>query len=155
MGQDEAQIKDLYVPFACICTGLVLMAVDSLLLTRGAYKDLLHAILIGLVVRAVSYTIVMLLGLSLCSWFGYAFEPYLTSLLQLTGVALLACTLGDTLGTVIGCAGPYVNIILCLGLIGYFFAHDVINAVIAIFLLLAGHSVVNFVLLPMAKTFFK
>ena len=54
----------------------------------------------------------------------------------------------------IGGAATYLNIVIFLALMGYFFSDDAMNALFAIFLVYAGYSVVNFLLLPMIKTFF-
>ena len=152
---DEKNTKDIYVPLISIGIAFVIMMIDALFLSKRTYDNPLQGMLISIVGKTVSYTIVMMLGLLLCSWFGYSFDPFFVSLLQLVAVALIAGAVGDTLGSLIGVAASYLNIIIFLGLMGYFFSDDAMNALIAIFLVYAGYSVVTFLLLPMVKTFFK
>ena len=155
MDEKNTKIKDIYVPLISIGIAFVIMMIDALFLSKRTYDNPLQGMLISIVGKTVSYTIVMMLGLLLCSWFGYSFDPFFVSLLQLVAVALIAGAVGDTLGSLIGVAASYLNIIIFLGLMGYFFSDDAMNALIAIFLVYAGYSVVTFLLLPMVKTFFK
>ena len=138
MGEKNTKIKDIYVPLISIGIAFVIMMIDALFLSKRTYDNPLQGMLISIVGKTVSYTIVMMLGLLLCSWFGYSFDPFFVSLLQLVAVALIAGAVGDTLGSLIGVAASYLNIIIFLGLMGY-----------------SGYSVVTFLLLPMVKTFFK
>ena len=154
MDEKNTKIKDIYVPLISIGIAFVIMMIDALFLSKRTYDNPLQGMLISIVGKTVSYTIVMMLGLVLCSWFGYSFDPFFVSLLQLVAVALIAGAVGDTLGSLIGGAASYLNIVIFLGLMGYFFSDDAMNAVIAIFLVYAGYSVVTFLLLPMVKTLF-
>lgn len=154
MDERNTKIKDAYIPLTCIGLAFVIMMIDVIFLSKKAYDSPLQGMLIIIVGKTVLYAVVMMLGLVLCSWFGYPFDPFFVSLLQLVAVALLAGAVGDTLGTLIGGVASYLNIVIFLGLMGYFFSDEAINALIAIFLVYAGHSVVTFLLLPMAKTFF-
>ena len=154
MDEKSTKIKDIYVPWISIGLAFVIMMIDALFLSKRAYDNPLQGMLIIVVGKTVLYTVVMMLGLVLCSWFGYSFDPFFVSLLQLVAVALIAGAVGDTLGILIGGVASYLNIVIFLGLMGYFFSDDAINALIAIFLVYAGHSVVTFLLLPMVKTFF-
>ncbi|GAI05090.1 unnamed protein product, partial [marine sediment metagenome] len=152
--EKNTKIKDIYVPLISIGLAFVIMMIDAIFLSKRAYDNPLQGMLIIVVGKTVLYTVVMMLGLVLCSWFGYPFDPFFVSLLQLVAVALIAGAVGDTLGILIGGVSSYLNIVIFLGLMGYFFSDDAINALIAIFLVYAGHSVVTFLLLPMVKTFF-
>lgn len=154
MDEKNTKIKDIYVPLISIGLAFVIMMIDAIFLSKRAYDNPLQGMLIIVVGKTVLYTVVMMLGLVLCSWFGYPFDPFFVSLLQLVAVALIAGAVGDTLGILIGGVASYLNIVIFLGLMGYFFSDDAINALIAIFLVYAGHSVVTFLLLPMVKTFF-
>ena len=154
MDEKSNRIKDIYVPLICIGIAFVIMMIDTLFLSKGAYDNLLEGMLINIVGKTVLYTVIMMSGLALCGWFGYPFDPFFVSLLQLVAVALIAGAVGDTLGSLIGGAATYLNIVIFLALMGYFFSDDAMNALFAIFLVYAGYSVVNFLLLPMVKTFF-
>ncbi len=154
MYERSTKIKDVYVPLICIGLAFVIMMIDVIFLSKKAYDSPLQGMLIIVVGKTVMYTVVMILGLALCSWCGYPFDSFLVSLLQLVAVALLAGAVGDTLVTLIGGIASYLNIVIFLGLMGYFFSDDAINSLIAIFLVYAGHSVVTFLLLPTVKSFF-
>jgi hypothetical protein len=154
MDENTTKIKNIYVPLAVIGLAFVIMLIDVMFLSAKAYDSPLQGILIVVVGKTILYTVVMMLGLGLCSWFGYPFEPFFVTLLQLVAVALIAGAVGDTLATLIGGFASYLNIAIFLGLMGYFFSHDVIEALIAIFLVYAVYSVVNFLLLPMVRSFF-
>jgi len=154
MDERSTKIKDVYVPLICIGLAFVIMMIDVIFLSKKAYDSPLQGMLLIVVGKTVMYTVVMILGLALCSWCGYPFDSFLVSLLQLVAVALLAGAVGDTLVTLIGGVASYLNIVIFLGLMGYFFSDDAINALIAIFLVYAGHSVVTLLLLPAVKSFF-
>ncbi len=154
MDERSTKIKDVYVPLICIGIAFVIMMIDVIFLSKKAYDSPLQGMLLIVVGKTVMYTVVMILGLALCSWCGYPFDSFLVSLLQLVAVALLAGAVGDTLVTLIGGIASYLNIVIFLGLMGYFFSDDAINALIAIFLVYAGHSVVTLLLLPIVKSFF-
>ena len=96
------------------------------------------------------YGLILLLGIGLCSWFGYPFDPIHWSLLQLLAVALIASALRGTLGLLTSDAvTTLISLVLFLGLIGYFFSDEPMNALIAIFLIVAAHSVVTSLLMPL------
>jgi hypothetical protein len=153
MTENTSKIKNLYVPLASIGLAFVIMLIDVMFLSKEAYNSPLQGMLIVVVGKTILYTVVMMLGLGLCSWCGYPFDSFFIALLQLVAVALIAGAVGDTLSVLIGGIASYLNIVIFLGLMGYFFSDDAINALIAIFLVYAGHSVVNFLLFPMVKTF--
>ena len=154
MKENASKIKDVYVPLACIGLALLIMMIDVLCLTNAAYDNPLQGMLIAVAGKTVLYAVVMMLGLGLCSLFGYPFDPFFVRVLQLVAVALIAGAVGDTLGVLLGGIASFLNIVIFLGLMGYFFSDDAINALIAIFLVYAGHSVVTIVLLPMVKASF-
>jgi hypothetical protein len=67
---------------------------------------------------------------------------------------LLAGALRGSLGILIGdMFAVYVSIAFGLGLIGYFFNDEPMNALIAIFIIFAAHSVVTFLLMPLLAMF--
>ena len=154
MNENTPKIKDIYIPLACIGLAIVIMMIDVMFLSNTAYDNPFQGMLIIVVGKTILYTGVMMVGLGLCSWFGYSFDPFFVKVLQLVGVALVAGAVGDTLGFLIGGIASYLNIAIFLGLMGYFFSDNAIHALIAMFLVYAGHSVVTFLLLPMVKTFF-
>jgi len=154
MNENATKIKNIYVPLATIGLALVIMLIDVIFLSHKAYDSLLQGMLVIVVGKTILYTVVMMLLLGLCSWCGYPFFPFFSNVLQLVAVALIAGAVGDTLGSLIGGIASYLNIVIFLGLMGYFFSDDAINALIAIFLVYSGHSVVTLLLLPMVKTFF-
>ena len=154
MNENTSKIKDVYIPLACVGLALVITMIDVVFLSKTAYDNPLQGMLIIVVGKTILYTGVMMLGLGLCSLFGYPFDPFFAKVLQLVAVALVAGAVGDTLGVLIGGIASYLNIAIFLGLMGYFFSDNAINALIAMFLVYAGHSVVAFLLLPMVRTFF-
>jgi len=154
MNENTTKIKDIYIPLACIGLAIVIMMIDVMFLSETAYDNLLQGMLIIVVCKTILYIVVMMLGLGLCSLFGYPFDPFFVKVLQLVAVALVAGAVGDTLGVLIGGIASYLNIAIFLGLMGYFFSDDAINALIAIFLVYSGHLVVTLLLLPMVKIFF-
>ena len=71
-------------------------------------------------------------------------------MLQLLAVALIASALRGTLGLLTSDAvDTLISLELFLGLIGYFFSDEPMNALIAIFLIVAAHSVVTALLMPL------
>lgn len=146
--------KNVYVPLAVIVLALVLMLVEILFLSNDASTGTLEK-LVAIVLKAFLYVLILLLGMGLCSWFGYPFDPLYLSLLQLFAVTLCIGAMRSTLGIV---TGDSVAMIICcvlfLGLISYFFSDEPMNALIAIFLIFAAHSVVTSLLMPLFAMFF-
>ena len=141
--------KNVYVPLALIGLAVVLMLVEVLFLGNHASHGALE-VLSTVVGKTIMYGLVLLLGIGLCSWFGYQFDPIHWSLLQLLAVALIAGALRGTLGILTSDAvATLISLVLFLGLIGYFFNDEPMNALIAIFLIVAAHSVVTFLLMPL------
>ncbi len=146
--------KNVYVPLALIGLAVVLMLVEVLFLGSHASHDALE-VLSAVVGKTLLYGLILLLGMGLCSWFGYPFEPIHWSLLQLLAVTLIAGALRGTLGILTSDAvAILISLVLFLGLIGYFFNDEPINALIAIFLIFAAHSVVTFLLMPLLSMLF-
>jgi len=153
MNEDTTKIKNIYVPLASIGLAFMIMLIDVMFLSNKAYDSLLQGMLFIVVGKTVMYTVVMMLGLVLCDWCGHPFDMFLVSLLQLVAVTLLVVAVG-TLTTLIGGVAFYLNIIIFLGLMGYFFSDDAINALIAIFVIYAGHLAVTGFLMPTIRAFF-
>ena len=149
MLEDTPKTKNVYVPLVLIGLAVVLMLVEVLFLGNHASHGALE-VLSTVVGKTIMYGLVLLLGIGLCSWFGYPFDPIHWSLLQLLAVALIASALRGTLGLLISDAvATLISLVLFLGLIGYFFSDEPMNALIAIFLIVAAHSVVTFLLMPL------
>ncbi len=149
MLEDTPKTKNVYVPLTLIGLAVVLMLVEVLFLGNQASHGALE-VLSTVVGKTIMYGLVLLLGIGLCSWFGYPFDPIYWSLLQLLAVALIASALRGTLGLLTSDAvDTLISLVLFLGLIGYFFSDEPINALIAIFLIVAAHSVVTFLLMPL------
>ena len=141
--------KNVYVPLALIGLAVVIMLVEVLFLGNHASHGALE-VLSTVVGKTIMYGLVLLLGIGLCSWFGYPFDPIHWSLLQLLAVALIASALRGTLGLLTSDAvDTLISLVLFLGLIGYFFSDEPMTALIAIFLIVAAHSVVTFLLMPL------
>jgi hypothetical protein len=150
---DNPKIKNVYVPSALAGLAVVLLLVEVLFISKDASADVLEKIL-TIAVKIILYTIVLLLCIGLCSWLGYPFDPVHWSLLQLLAIVLLAGALRGSLGILIGdMFAVYVSIAFGLGLIGYFFNDEPMNALIAIFIIFAAHSVVTFLLMPLLAMF--
>ncbi len=149
MISDTPKTKNVYVPLALIALAVILMLVEVLFLSKDASDGALEALL-TVVGKTILYIVVLLLGMGLCSWFGYSFDPIHWSLLQLLAIALSAGAVRGTLGILTGDAvATLISLVLFLGLVGYFFSDEPINALIAIFLVFAAHSVVTFLLMPL------
>ena len=149
MLEDTPKTKNVYVPLALIGLAVVLMLVEVLFLGNHASHGALE-VLSTVVGKTIMYGLVLLLGIGLCSWFGYPFDPIHWSLLQLLAVALIASALRGTLGLLTSDAvTTLISLVLFLGLIGYFFSDEPMNALIAIFLIVAAHSVVTSLLMPL------
>jgi hypothetical protein len=149
MLEHTPKTKNVYVPLALIGLAVVLMLVEVLFLGNHASHGALE-VLSTVVGKTIMYGLVLLLGIGLCSWFGYPFDPIHWSLLQLLAVALIASALRGTLGLLTSDAvATLISLVLFLGLIGYFFNDEPMNALIAIFLIAAAHSVVTFLLMPL------
>lgn len=100
--------------------------------------------------KILFYVPILLLGMGLSALFGYPFIPTHWSLLQLLAVALSPGVLRSIAGYVAGDSiGTIVNLVLFLGLVGYFFNEEPLNALVATFLVVAAHSVVASLLMPL------
>ena len=149
MNSNTPKTKNVYVPLALIALSVVLMLVEVLFISNDASDGVLER-LSTVAAKTILYVLVLLLGIGLCSWFGYPFDPFYWSLLQLFAVTLSVGAVRGTLGIVTGdSVAMLTSIVLFLGLIGYFFNDESINALIAIFLIFAAHSVVTFLLMPL------
>ncbi len=153
MTLDSPRIKNVYVPLASIGLAAVLMLIGTLL-----GDDASPGVLAGLSTvagRTVLYGIVLLLGMGLCSWCGYPFDPIHSSLLQLLAVALTAVAVRGTLGIAVGDSiATLISLVLVLSLTGYFFSDEPMNALIAIFLVYTAHMVTVSLLLPLFRMLF-
>lgn len=137
------------MPLAVIALAVVLMLVEVLFLSNDASTGALEK-LVAVAVKTTLYMFVLLLGIGLCSWFGYPFDPIHWSLLQLLAVTLIAGAVRGTLGILTGDGiATLISLVLVLGLIGCFFNDEPMNALIAIFLIYAAHSMVTFLLMPL------
>lgn len=145
--------KNVYVPLVLIGLAVVLMLIEVLFIGKSTSASTLEG-LATVVVKIILYALVLLLGIGLCSWLGYPFDPIHWSLLQLLAVTLIVGAVRGTLGIVTGdSVAMLISVVLFLGLIGYFFSDEPINALIAIFLIFAAHSVVTFFLTPLLTMF--
>jgi hypothetical protein len=144
--------KNVYVPLALLALAIVLMLIEALFINNtsvGALEGLTT-----IAAEIILYVLILLLGIGLCNWFGYPFDPIHWSLLQLLAVTLSVGAVRGTLGIVTGDSVAMLTcVVLFLGLIGYFFSDEPMNALIAIFLIYAAHSVVTFFLIPLLKEF--
>ena len=141
--------KNVYIPLTLIGLAVVLMLVEGLFLGNHASHGALE-VLSTVIGKIILYGLVLLLGVGLCSWFGYPFDPIHWSFLQLLAVALIAGALRGTFGILTSdTVATLISLVLFLGLIGYFFNDEPMNALIAIFLIVAAHSVVTFLLMPL------
>ena len=154
LNSNAPKTKNVYVPLAVIALAVVLMLVEILFLSNDASTGALEK-LAAVALKTILYVFVLLLGIGLCSWFGYPFDPFYWSLLQLFAVTLSVGAVRGTLGIVIGDSVAMITCyVLFLGLIGYFFSDEPIIALIAIFLIFATHSVVTSLLMPLFAMFF-
>jgi len=132
---------------------VVFMLIEALFIGNDASDGALEK-LVAVAAKTILYVLVLLLGIGLCGWFGYSFDPVHFSLLQLLAVTLIAGALRGTLGIVAGDSiATLTSVVLFLGLIGYFFSDEPMNSIIAIFLIFAAHSVVTFLLMPLLTMF--
>jgi hypothetical protein len=153
MNINAPKTKNVYVPLALIGLAAVLMMVEVLLISKNTSFGALEG-LATVAIEIILYVLVLLLGIGLCSWFGYPFDPIHWSLLQLLAVTLIAGALRGPLGIVAGdSVAMLISVGLFLGLIGYFFSDEPMNALIAIFLIFAAHAVVTFLLMPLIVMF--
>jgi len=141
--------KNVYVPLALIGLAVVFMLIEALFIGNDASDGTLEK-LVAVAVKIILYAFLLLLGIGLCGWFGYCFDPIHFSLLQLLAVTLIAGALRGTLGFVAGDSiAMLTSIVLFLGLVGYFFSDEPMNSLVAIFVIFAAHSVVTFLLMPL------
>lgn len=147
MASDRSTIRNVYVPTASICLAIILMLIEVSLL-GGDESPSVVAGLSVIAGKTVLYGIVLLLGMGLCSWCGHPFDPLHLSLLQLLAVTLGAVAVRGTLAIAVGPSiATFISLVYVLGLTGYFFSDEPMNALIAIFLAFAAHVVtVNFLL---------
>jgi len=149
LNSNAPKTKNLYMPVGLIGLALVLMLVEVLFMSNNASAGVLEG-LSTVAAKTILYVLVLLLGIGLCSWFGYPFDPIHFSLLQLLAVALIVGAVRGTLGIVTGdSVAMLTSVVLFLGLISYFFGDESMNALIAIFLIFAAHSVVTSLLMPL------
>jgi hypothetical protein len=145
---DKAQIKDVYVPLVLIVVAAVLMMVTMLLQSSGVKNSSQPANIasggfLGIILKIVLPIIVIPLLMMLCDWFEHPFVPFGSSFLKLLAVNLFSGAIVSVMGFVFGGTAPvYTGMVVVLGLLGYFFSDDAIEALIAIFLLYAAYSVV-------------
>lgn len=97
MFNNTPKIKNVYVPLAVIALALVLMLVEVLFLSNDATAGALEK-LTAVAVKTILYMFVLLLGMVLCSWFGYPFDPIHWSLFQMLAVTLITGAVRGTLG---------------------------------------------------------
>lgn len=148
MNADSPRTRNMYVPLAAIGLALMLMVLE-VLSSGGKVSAGVAAGLSGIAMKVVLYGVVLLLGMGLCSWFGHPFDPIHSCLLQLLAVTLGAVAVRGTLAIVAGDGiAAFACLVLVLGLTGYFFSDEPMNAIIAIFLMFAAHTVVVSFLLP-------
>jgi hypothetical protein len=153
MSMDNPKNKDVYIPLALIGLATVLMIVTVLFPGKGASDSVLKGLLL-IVIKIGSLGLVIFLGMGLCGWFGYPFTPFGWSLLQLLAVVLFTGALRGILEILFGAAAAtYISAVPFLGLMGYFFSDDAMNALIAISLLLAASCVVTYLLIPFLAAF--
>ncbi len=146
--------KNIYVPLALIGLSVVLILVEVSFISNNASSGALER-LAAVALKTILYVFILLLGIGLCSWFSYPFDPFYWSLLQLFAVTLSVGAVRSTLGIVTGDSVAMITCcVLFLGLIGYFFSDEPMNALIAIFLIFATHSVVTSLLMPLFAMFF-
>jgi hypothetical protein len=147
------RVRDVYVPISLVGVGVVLMLLQAALLPADTGGDQLQRVVLTSV-RIFLYVPVLLAGMGLSAMFGYPFTPAHWSALQLLAAALGPAALRDVVGCV---AGDFVGMIasvgLFLGLIGYFFNEEAMDALIAIFLVVTTHAVVTFLLMPLFTMF--
>jgi hypothetical protein len=153
MNINAPKTKNVYIPLALIGLAVVLMLTEVLFIDKNASFGVLEG-LTTIAAEIILYVLILLLGIGLCSWFGYPFDPIHWSLLQLLAIALIVGAVRGTLGIVTGdSVAMLICVVLFLGLIGYFFSDEPLNALIAIFLIYAAHSVVTFFLIHLFKEF--
>lgn len=70
MLEDTPKTKNVYVPLALIGLAVVLMLVEVLFLGNHASHGALE-VRSTVVGKTILYGLVLLLGIGLCSWFGY------------------------------------------------------------------------------------
>jgi hypothetical protein len=145
--------KNVYVPLALIGLAIVFMLIEMLFISNNTSTGTLEG-LATVAAEIVLCVLVLLLGTGLCSWFGYPFDPIHWSLLQLLAVTLSVGAVRGILGIVTGdSVAMLISVVLFLGLIGYFFSDEPMNALIAMFLIFASHLVVTFFLIPLLTMF--
>jgi len=148
VNSDSTKTKNIYVPLACIAFAAILILIEALFISKDASDSTLEGLRI-VAVKIILYIVVLLLGMGLCGWLGYPFDPIHSSLLQLLAVTLSVVAVRGTLGILTGdTAATLTSLVFFLVLIGYFFSDEPMNALIAIFLAFTAHSVITFLLMP-------
>jgi hypothetical protein len=143
------KVQNVYVPVSLVSVAIVLMLLQATFLPTHSGDDQLQQIMITSV-KILIFALVLWLGMGLCALFGYPFTPTHWSLLQLLAVALTPGALRGIVGYVAGdSVAVIVSLVLFLGLIGYFFNEEPMNALVAIFLVFAAHLVVASLLMPL------
>ena len=143
------KVQNVYVPVSLISVAIVLMLLQATLLPTHTGDEQLQRITTTSV-KILFYVPILLLGMALSALFGYPFIPTHWSLLQLLAVALSPGALRGIAGYVAGdSVANIVSLVLFLGLVGYFFNEEPLNALVAIFLVVAAHSVVASLLMPL------
>jgi len=149
VNSNSYKTKNVYVPLALIGLAVVLMLIKALFIGNDASDVALERLAV-VAAKIILYALVLLLGIGLCGWFGYSFDPIHFSLLQLLAVTLIVGALRGTLGIMTGdSVAMLTSVVLFLGLIGYFFSDEPMDSLIAIFLIFAAHSMVTFLLMPL------
>ena len=147
------RVRDVYLPVSLIGVAVVLMLLQAAFPPADTGDDQLQRIMLASA-KIFFYVPVLLVGMGLSAMFGYPFAPAHWSALQLLSAALGPPALRGVVGYVAGdFVGMIVGIGLFLGLIGYFFNEEAMDALIAIFLVVAAHAVVTFLLMPLFTMF--
>jgi len=145
--------QNAYVPVSVIGVSVVILLLQAAFLPTDPGGSQLQSVMIASA-KIVFYVPVLLAGMVLASIFGYPFAPA-----HWCGLQLLAATLGpaavrNAVGWVAGDSmGMILGAGLFLGLIGYFFNEEAMEALIAIFLVVAAHAVVTSLLMPLFMMF--
>lgn len=145
--------QNAYVPVSVIGVSVVILLLQAAFFPAHSGNDVSIRIMIASA-KIVFYVPVLLAGMVLASICGYPFAPAHWCGLQLLAASLGPAAARNTVGAV---AGDFVGMILgaglFLGLVGYFFKEEAMEALIAIFLVLAAHAVVNSLLMPLFLMF--
>jgi hypothetical protein len=145
--------QNVYVPVSVIVVAVVLMLLQAVFLPVHSGDNQLHNVMIASA-KIGFYIPVLLAGMVLAGIFGYPLAPAHWCGLQLLATTLGPAALRNAVGYVAGdFVGMIVGLGLFLGLIGYFFSEEAMDALIAIFLVVAAHAVVTSLLMPLFMMF--